>query len=135
MAAVTLPQVYDRDTLYLRLAREIAINHYDLETILSRHSVEPKDWERIERDPQFLKLLEGEVAAWNSALNTHERTKLKAAALIEEWLPEANTRLHDNGQLLSARVELAKLLARIAGMGVNGAGVEGAGSEKFSVVI
>lgn len=135
MAGNTLPQQYDRDTKILRLAREIAVDHDDLETILERHQIEPKDWEDIRRDPRFLQILESEVAAWNSALNTHERTKLKAAALIEEWLPEANARLHDSKENLPAKVELGKLLARIAGMGLNGVGVEGGGAEKFSVTI
>lgn len=127
--------LYSDDTLYLRLAREIASDLYDIETILKHNQIDRDRFEKIKADPRFVRLLESEIAAWNAANNTLERTKLKAGMLIEEWLPEANTRLHHDRELLSSKVELLKTLARIAGMGLEKAGIDGAGGEKFSVVI
>lgn len=121
--------------LLVRLAREIAIDHYPLNDILTRYSISPEEFEQIRENHQFITLLMAEQAAWNSATNTEERTKLKAAAVIEEWLPEANALIHDKQQLLSGKAEIAKLLTSIAGMGVRNARVEGAGGERFSVTI
>lgn len=135
MAAPPAVQHPQYDPVFVKLAREIAINHYDTETILKHYRITTDEWERIIAHPRFLELLEAEQQAWNGALNTHERTKLKAAALVEEWLPEANQRLHDSGENLNAKVELGKLLARIAGMGLQNAAVEGAQGEKFSITI
>jgi hypothetical protein len=123
------------ELLLIKLAREIAIEHHDIETILKTYQIDLQTWEIIKEHPQFRRLLEAEILAWQSATNTQERTALKSAALIEEWLPEANAILHDRNQTLSGKVELGKLLARIAGMGLTGAGIEGGGAEKFSITI
>lgn len=128
-----IPTQYD--PLFVKLAREIAIDHYDIETILNHHQITTQDWERIKANQNFLTLLESEITAWNGALNTHERTKLKAAALVEEFLPEGNRLLHSTDQALPAKVELLKTLTRIAGMGLTGIGVDGAPSERFSITI
>jgi hypothetical protein len=125
----------DTDLLYVRVAREIAIEHHDIETILKRYQISDENWQKIQRDTRFIELLKSEIAEWQGATNTHERTKLKAAALLEEYLPEANTRLHDAGENLPAKVELAKLMARIAGMGLNNADIIGGSGERFSVTI
>jgi len=127
--------VYEQDNVLLRIAREIAIDLYDTETILKNNQIDRNQFEQIKRDPRFLRILEAEVAAWNAAGNTHERTKLKAAALMEEFLPEANARIHDPKEPLSAKTELVKTLTRIAGMGIDNARVEGGGGEKFTVTI
>lgn len=126
--------LYSQDTLYLRVAREIAIDLYDVETILKNNKIDQSDFERIKKDPRFLALLESEVSAWNSAGNTLERTKLKAGAMLEEFLPEANTRIHDKAETLSAKTELLKALMRIAGMGERVAGDAPTG-ERFTVTI
>lgn len=127
--------LYEKDTLYLRIAREIAIDLYEIETILKNNQIDPGTFERIKVDPRFLKLLESEVLAWHSAGNTLERTKLKAGALLEEFLPEANARIHDKAETLSAKTELVKTLARIAGMGLDRAQVDGLSGERFTVTI
>jgi hypothetical protein len=134
MAPAAVPSIYGRETDILRLAREIAIDLHDIETILKNHNLTAKDWEVIKDDPRFSSLLKSEVEAWSAAGNTHERTKLKAGAVIEEWLVEANARLYDTGETLPAKTELVKTLAKIAGMGER-ASTEGNTSERFSVVI
>lgn len=135
MTALTVVSPFADDVILLKLAREIAIDHETLPEILKRHGITSDRWESLQKSPVFLKILEAEVIAWHGAGNTHERTKLKAAALVEEWLPEANARIHDKDENLPAKVELGKLLARIAGMGLNDATIAGGGGEKFSVTI
>lgn len=121
-------------TTLVKLAREIAIDHYTADEILSRNGLSATDWSQIQVHPRFRELLETELVAWHSATNTHERVKLKAAALIEEWLTEANTRIHDPKESLSAKTELGKLLTRIAGMGLNDTNINSQG-EKMSITI
>lgn len=131
--AVPAP-LYEQDTTYLRIAREIAINLHDIQTILSNNGLDQIQWDRIKADPRFQRLLDSEIQAWSSAGNTAERTKLKAGALIEEFLPEANARIHDRSESLSAKTELLKTLARIAGMGER-AMIEGPAGGGFTVTI
>jgi hypothetical protein len=62
-------------------------------------------------------LLGSEVESWSSALNTKERVIVKSAAMLEEWLPTLNARIHDTEEALPAVVEAGKMLAKLAGLG------------------
>lgn len=123
------------DVVLVTLARELAIDHYPLETILEQHRITTETWLTIKSNPRFIRLLESEIVQWQGALNTEQRVKLKAASVVEEFLPEAHQRLHTSSEILSSKVELFKAVARIAGMGMTGVGVEGAGGDRFSVTI
>ena len=118
----------------VRLARELAIGILPLKTILESHQIDQNIWETIQKHPRFLQVLEAETVAWSSALNTHERVKLKTAAMIEEWLPEAYMKMHDANETLNSKTELGKLIRDLAGFTKQGVGVEATG-EKFSVTI
>lgn len=118
-----------------KLAKEVAYDHYTPEQLIERNNISRADWEEISKHPQFVKLLEEEILAWNGAANTNERIKLKAAALIENWLREANDQLHNPDAALSAKTELAKLLTRVGGMGLNETNVTGAVGEKVNITI
>lgn len=124
----------DDDVLFVQLAREIAMDVSDLESILDRYHVTDKQWDTIQRNPRFDALLKSAIVEWQSAINTEQRIKVKSAVLIEEWLSEANSRIHDRTESLAAKVELAKFLSRLASLGLTGAHAEG-GGEKFSLTI
>ncbi|TXH19342.1 MAG: hypothetical protein E6R03_00615 [Hyphomicrobiaceae bacterium] len=134
MANPTVLAPSQSDMQLVKLAREIAMDILPLETILKNHAISNDRWEELQRNGKFKFLLESECEAWNTALNTHERVKLKAAAMIEEWLPELNNRLHDHDEALPAKIEGAKMLTRVAGMGLPGQ-VEGGTPERFTVTI
>lgn len=119
----------------VQLAREIAMDIRPFEEILKLYQITPERYETLKSNPRFIALVESEVAAWNGSLNTQERLKLKSASMLEEYLPELNARLHDPKELLSSKLEGAKLVARLAGAGLNGFGVEGVGGERFSITI
>jgi len=105
-----------RDNTLVQLAREIAIDHLDAEAIQEIYKLSEDEWRIIQHSKRFQALLENEIIAWQSAQNTTERTRLKAGAIVEHWLPEANTRLHDPNETLNSKVELAKLVSNISGI-------------------
>jgi hypothetical protein len=119
----------------LRVAREIAMEIYPLDTILENHKLSHEDFEYVKRLPRFNELLQDAIITWHSALNTHERVKVKAAALMEEWLPELNTRMHDREEPLMSKVKAAELGARLANMGMRDVSVDDSSHSRFSVVI
>ena len=106
------------DIALVKLAREIAMDIQPLATILKQYAISDETWEELQRSSRFRALLGSEVEAWQTALNTHERVKMKSAAMLEEWLPELNVRLNDHNEALPAVIEAGKMLARIAGLGV-----------------
>jgi hypothetical protein len=135
MNAITTVTPSQAEVTLLKLAREIAMDIQPLDTILEAHQITRDQWESISKTPHFLRLLGSEAETWNTALNTHERVKLKAAAMIEEWLPELNNRMHDKLEGLPAKIEGGKLLTKIAGMGERVIGSEGVAGERFVVTI
>jgi hypothetical protein len=130
--ATTPPRI--TEVTLLKLAREIAVDIQPLETILEVHQIPFETWLEIKQSGRFLQLLNEAAEAWNTALNAQERVKLKAAAMLEEWLPELNNRMHDRNESLPAKIEGAKLVAKIAGVGERAA-IEGSVGERFSVTI
>ena len=122
------------DITLVKLAREIAMDIHPIETILKQYSIEPHTWAELQRNGRFIRLLEGQVEEWNSAMNTHERVRAKSAAMLEEWLPELNNRMHDREIALPAKVEGGKMLAKMAGIGEREASAAG-GGERFTITI
>jgi hypothetical protein len=107
---------------------------YPLQTILKQYSVSPDDWVKLQSNSRFQAVLASEIETWHGALNTHERVKAKAAAMLEEWLPELNNRLHDSEEALPAKIEGGKMLTKLAGMDGR-ADVGTSVGERFTVTI
>jgi hypothetical protein len=131
MTALLAPS--NSDIELVKLAREIAMDIQPLQTILKQYLINDQTWLELQRSHRFQQLLMSETEAWNAALNTHERVKIKAASMIEEWLPELNGRLHDAEEALTAKIEGAKMLTKIAAMGLPGE--VAATGERFTVTI
>ena len=123
-----------RDLSIVQLAREVAMDIQDLETILKSHSLSNEEWETIRVTPYFTKILASEAEIWQSALNTSERVKIKSLAFVEQVLPELYTRMHDPKEALNAKVELIKTVAKLAGLG-GPAGMEGSVGERLTINI
>lgn len=134
MTGTELATTINKHVTLLKLAREIAMDILPIGQILTSHQIEPNQWETIRESAAFQSLLASELEAWQSATNTPERVKVKAAALVEEFLPELNSRIHDPRENLNAKIEAAKLARDLAGFGKNGVDAIGVG-EKFSVTI
>lgn len=136
MALVTVESQEDfGDVTLLKLARELAMEIHSVEEILKRHKIDEDQWAEIQKNQTFLRYLESAAQAWQSATNTHERVKLKAAAAVEEWMPQLFADIHKDKESLSAKIEGGKLLARLAGMGLDRANIGEGSGETFKVTI
>lgn len=114
--APTVPEATRREINIVRLAREIAMDLRPLAQILQAHQVNPQQWEALKRQPYFTKVLSAEVEGWQSAVNTGERVKLKASAMIEEFLPELWRRMLGEKEDLLKVVKGAELVTKLAGL-------------------
>lgn len=112
-----IPKLFESDLVMVRIARELAMELLPLNEILRRMSISDEQFRDISANPRFQQMLATEVANWHSATNTHERVKLKAAAMMEEALPEFFERMLDTKESLPAKVETAKMVTKLAGMG------------------
>lgn len=128
------PANYDELKL-VRLAREIAMDLNELPKVLDTHGITHRDFEIIKTLPRFQSILASELEAWQSAVNTHERVKIKASAVVEEWLPELYARLNDVKEPLMAKIKGGELLAKLAGMGLNNAQQVGDPSDRINITI
>lgn len=118
----------------VKIAREIAMDMVPIDKILETYKISEQEWDVLSNNPYFSKLVQSEAEAWQGALKTQERVQVKAGYIIEEWLPEAWARLHDQKENLAAKTELAKLISRLADVGTQNAAVNG-GGERFSLTI
>ncbi len=130
---IALPQM-EGDLLMRRLAREIAIDQQELDVIIDRAGIDPRKFQQISKLPTFQKYLQEELTNWHAATNTTERVKLKASAMIEEWLPEAFAQMHNDQAPLLHKTEVAKLISRLGGMDKGPVGMDSVG-ERFQVTI
>lgn len=106
------------DIEIVKLAREIAMGIHPIEQILQNNSVSTQEFARIQRLPRFISVLEAEIASWHSAINTNQRVRVKAAAMMEEWLPELYKRINDQKESLMHKVKAGELVARLGEMGL-----------------
>lgn len=125
------------DTGTVRLAHELAMGIRGAEEILKDHGVDARRWERLKADRRFGELLSSKIAEWNGAANTPQRVRIKALALLELNLDQFQDAMEEAG--VPAKIEVAKLLAKLGGMdggGKDGAAPGGAGGVPgFSVRI
>lgn len=106
------------DLLLSRLAHELARDIYPLEDVLKQFNIDADYFnDHVIDHPRFKTLFLEALSVWRGATNAKERVGVKAALMVEEWMPEANRLFHDVQQPLSAKVEAMKLMAKLAGLG------------------
>ena len=131
----TIPAgVYDEAKL-VKLARQIAMGIKDLPDILFDNDLTLREWDILKELPIFGRTLEGEVKAWEGAGNTQERVKVKAAAMLEEYLPELYARLNDRQEPLMAKMKAVEMVSRMAGFSDREGAVAGSPGDKVQVII
>lgn len=115
------------------LAREVAMDIRELSAILGDYRITETQYDTLKENSFFKKALEASVIEWNSALSTHQRIKLQAAASLEQALPILGARMMKSDEDLNKAVETGKLLTKIAGIGEDRK--DGVPGEKFTITI
>lgn len=113
--------------------RDIAHNMYDMPFILKTHGVSQAQYDGIKDQEFFQSALRAMTIEWNSIGNTQKRLAIEAAIALEDALPTMAARLHKPTELLTGVVELAKLLAKMAGVGETTQ--NNAPTERFKITI
>ncbi len=122
------------DAVLARVASEAARNIYPLRQILQEHAIDVDYFrEVLAKHPQFQRLYVEARSLWQSSTGAAERVSQKSAALIEQWLEEANRLFHDGSQPLSSKVALLTVLAKMAK--VDGTPDKSASGEDKRVVV
>lgn len=116
------------------LAREIAMDIFEMKDILLVHKLDDEQWEEISRNVKFQQMVTQMAAEWNSALNTRERIRIKAATGLESVLENYIREIRDEKIPLGQRVEAGKFLARIGEIDTSQI-IGGAGGGGFSITM
>jgi hypothetical protein len=116
------------------LAREVAMDIKPLPDILKVYKLSEDDYLKISKIPFYCKALEAAAIEWNSALSTHDRIRIEAAAIMEDAMPGLSARMKSRDEALPAAIEAGKLFAKLAGLGEVNKAVAGSG-EKFQITI
>jgi len=131
----TVPvSMYDEAKL-VKLARQIAMGIKDLPDILFDNGMTLMEFNSIKQNPHFCQLLESEIKSWESAGNTQDRVRIKAGALLEEYLPELYARLNDRQEPLMGKIKALEHLSRMAGFGDRDIPQIGTPGDRVHVVI
>ena len=125
---------FEEDGKLLAMAREIAMDILPIETIIANYGMSAHRFAVVRELPRFQQYVEHEILVWGTSLNASQRVKVKSISLIEEWLVHLNSEMHAATSTLASKVEAGKLVARLAGLGLNVAEAAGQ-SEQFSVTI
>lgn len=101
-----------------QLARELAQNIRPRSLILADLKLSETHYEFLEaNNPFFAAALKQACIEWNSPMSIQDRLKLESAAILEDSLPGLGARMQNKGEGLPGVTEMAKLLAKIAGVG------------------
>lgn len=100
-----------------RLARELIVGDgQHVPTVLKRYGLDPAELDALKTNNAFFAAaLQAAAIEWNSALNTKQRCEVASAWYLEQLLPHLTARALDPEEVLNAKNETAKTLARIAG--------------------
>ena len=117
------------------LAREIAMDIKTHDSILLMYKLSNAQYEYLKEYNDFFKAaLHSCAIEWHSALTTPERIKIEAAAALEDAMPRLSARMVNIAEGLPGVTEVAKLFAKIAGVGEREQG-QGAPGERFTISI
>lgn len=118
-----------------RLAREIAMNIKERHVVLQDFKLSESQYEFLEKYNEFYQAaLRSACIEWQSPLSTTERIKVEAAAILEDSLIGLGARMQNRAEGLPGVVEVAKLFAKVAGVGEREPGQNTPG-ERFTINI
>lgn len=120
---------------FAALAREVAMDIFPIADIIALHRLTDEEWDRIQRNQKFQQMVSDMAAEWNSAANTRERVKVKAATGLESVLEVYIREITDPMIPLNQRVEAGKFLARVGELDNAQAIIGGGGGSGFHITL
>ena len=132
-ALIAMPAIPPQDLA--KLAREIAMDIRQRSDVLNDYKLTETQYEFLEANNDFFRAaLHAACKEWQAPLNTQERIKVEAAAILEDSLIGLGARMQNKGEGLPGVVEVAKLFAKVAGVGERELG-SGTPGERFTINI
>jgi len=128
------PTVYDEVKL-VKLARQIAMGIKDLPDVLFANDLTQREFEEISQLPHFNRILEAELREWARLDSAEDRVRVKAAAMIEEFMPEMYARLNDPEENLMGKVKALELASKWARLGQVDIPQQGHPGDRVQVII
>lgn len=119
---------------FATLAREIAQDIFSVDEIVALHRLEDHEWQKIQQHPRFISMLAEMQRDWNSAANTRERVRIKAATGLETTLEVFIAAINDVMVPLAQRVEAGKFLARLGELGEHAPGAFAGGQINIQII-
>ena len=134
-AAVNHPTAADPYTIQsiAALVRDLAMNMYDLEYILKKHSLTQDEYDGLRENEFFKRAMEVAATEWNSPMSTHKRLAMQAAIGLEDAMPVMAARMLKSNEPVPNIIEIAKVFTKIAGVGEDK--TQSAPTEKFHITI
>jgi hypothetical protein len=116
------------------LAREMAMRVRDAAAIFADYGIDETQYYELSTRHEFFKrAMEQFALEWNSTLSTADRVRVLSAAALEDALPMLGARMKSMEPLASV-AEVAKLMARNAGIGAEAKG-DAKSNERFVITI
>ena len=120
---------------FAQLAREVAMDIFPIHDIVALHRLTDDEWQRVQRNPKFNQMVADMAAEWNSAANTRERVRIKAATGLESILETYIRDITDPSIPLNQRVEAGKFLARVGELDNTQQILGGGGGSGFHITL
>jgi hypothetical protein len=131
----TIPgSVYDENKL-VKLAREIAMGIDDIPDILFNNGLTQREFAEIQQLPHFNNALAGCRKEWDALSSTEDRVRVKAGAVLEQYMPELYSRLNDRSEPLMAKMKALEHLSKLAGFGDRDIPNAGSPGDRVQVII
>lgn len=136
-AAVTPPPLPEGWTInkVAALVHELAINMYDVKTILDKYGLSEQQFESLQGNEFYKKCYESAVFEWNKPQSINKRIALESAVGIEAVLPTIVARCASTGETLPNVVAALKVLAELSGSIGNQNRAQEAPREQFKITI
>lgn len=100
--------------LSAQVAAELAAGLSSEETLRERFNLSEAQWEALQDNPVFKRMLHEAQETLSGPLNAKQRIRLKAGIAFEETIPTLYRMIHDRDLAGAARMEAAKLLAKVS---------------------
>jgi hypothetical protein len=98
------------------LAIDIARQIWPIPQLLLKYKINEHELEELNENPVFKEIVKNTKAEWEAAGNTHKRTKLKAAVLVEATLESLYDSMTNTNGDLGERIKGLDTIAKIAGL-------------------